>query len=79
VIGEKGVGQIMVESFESNVVENYGIAELKRELAVPCESLYVKGLVDMPYGKDVLSNLAFGARGDAIKLVIKELFKPNDW
>lgn len=55
---ETGIGQIMVERVEPDVVENYGITNLNSELVEPFKSLPVKGLVEKPSPKDAPSNLA---------------------
>jgi len=55
---EVGVGQIMVERVGSEVIENYGVADLGGEASEPFKSIPLKGLVEKPSAKEVPSNLA---------------------
>jgi len=52
------IGQVMVETVESDRVENYGIADLGGEPTVPFKSVKLKGLVEKPSPADAPSNLA---------------------
>ncbi len=53
-----GIGQVMVESVESDRVEIYGIADLGGEPTVPFKSVKLKGLVEKPSPVDAPSNSA---------------------
>jgi UTP--glucose-1-phosphate uridylyltransferase len=53
-----GIGQIMVERVSSDVIENYGVADLGTEASEPFKSVPIKGLVEKPSPKDAPSNLA---------------------
>ena len=53
-----GIGQVMVETVGSEMVENYGIADLDGESAAPFKSVKLKGLVEKPSPEDASSNLA---------------------
>jgi len=55
---DTGIGQVMVESVGSDVVENYGIADLGGESTVPFKSVKLRGLVEKPSPADAPSNLA---------------------
>ncbi len=59
---ETGVGQVMVERVESNVVENYGIADLGGQKQEAFKSIKLKGLVEKPSLKAAPSNLAILGR-----------------
>jgi len=59
---ETGVGQVMVEKVESNVVENYGIADLGEQNQEAFKSIKLKGLVEKPSLKSAPSNLAILGR-----------------
>ena len=50
-----GIGQVMVES---DMVENYGIADLGGESTEPFRSVKLKGIVEKPFPADAPSNLA---------------------
>jgi UTP--glucose-1-phosphate uridylyltransferase len=52
------IGQIMVERVGSDNIENYGVADLSKEVSQPFKSVSVKGLVEKPSPKDAPSNLA---------------------
>ena len=53
-----GIGQVMVETVGSEMVENYGIADLDGESAAPFKSVKLKGLIEKPSPEDTSSNLA---------------------
>jgi UTP--glucose-1-phosphate uridylyltransferase len=55
---ETGVGQVMVEPVSSEVIENYGVADLDGEVSEPFKSVALKGLVEKPSPEDAPSNLA---------------------
>ena len=55
---DTGIGQVMVESVESDRVENYGIADLGNKTTEPFKSVKLKGLVEKPSPADAPSNLA---------------------
>jgi len=48
----------MVERVSSDAIENYGVADLGREVSEPFKSVPVKGLVEKPSSKAAPSNLA---------------------
>lgn len=52
------VGQIMVERVDSEMIENYGIADLGGIKSKPFASVPIKGLVEKPRTADAPSNLA---------------------
>ncbi len=52
------VGQVMVERVDSDMIENYGVADLGGETSKPFDSVALKGLVEKPAPKEVPSNLA---------------------
>ena len=57
-----GVGQIMVERINSNMIENYGVVDLGgKDSSVFCSTL-VKGLVEKPSPEEAPSNLAILGR-----------------
>ena len=53
-----GVGQIMVERVDSNMIENYGIVNLDGRFSKPFESVSITGLVEKPSPDIAPSNLA---------------------
>ncbi len=55
---DTGIGQVMVEAVKSEMVENYGIADLDGEPTVPFKSVNLKSLVEKPSPEDAPSNLA---------------------
>ncbi len=55
---DTGIGQVMVESVGSDVVENYGIADVGNKIIDPFKSVKLKGLVEKPSPADAPSNLA---------------------
>tara|TARA_B100000767_G_scaffold267998_1_gene287573 strand:+ start:127 stop:1023 length:897 start_codon:yes stop_codon:yes gene_type:complete len=55
---DTGIGQVMVESVGSGMVENYGIADLGDKTIEPFKSVKLKGLVEKPSPADAPSNLA---------------------
>ena len=55
---DTGIGQVMVETVESDRVENYGIADLGDKTIEPFKSVKLKGLVEKPSPADAPSNLA---------------------
>jgi UTP--glucose-1-phosphate uridylyltransferase len=57
-----GIGQVMVERLHSDVIENYGVADLGEEVSEPFKSTSLKGLVEKPNLKDAPSNLALLGR-----------------
>jgi UTP--glucose-1-phosphate uridylyltransferase len=52
------IGQIMVERVDSDMIENYGVADLNGAVSKPFESVALKGLVEKPSSKEAPSNLA---------------------
>jgi len=54
---ETGTGQIMVECVGSEMIENYGVADLDGAENGPFDSVPLKGLVEKPSPKDAPSNL----------------------
>ena len=55
---DTGIGQVMVETVESDRVDNYGIADLGDKTTEPFKSVKLKGLVEKPTPADAPSNLA---------------------
>ena len=55
---DTGIGQVMVETVESDRVDNYGIADLGDKTTEPFKSVKLKGLVEKPSPADAPSNLA---------------------
>ena len=55
---DTGIGQVMVEPVGSDMVENYGIADLGNETTKPFKSVKLKGLVEKPSPTAAPSNLA---------------------
>lgn len=53
-----GIGQVMVERVSSEVIDNYGIADLGKEVSESFKSVPLKGLVEKPSPKAAPSNLA---------------------
>ena len=53
---ETGTGQIMVECVGSEMIENYGVADLDGAENGPFDSVPLKGLVEKPSPKDAPSN-----------------------
>ncbi len=53
-----GVGQIMVERVDFDMIENYGIADLDGAISKPFDSIALKGLVEKPSCDEAPSNLA---------------------
>lgn len=59
---ETGVGQVMVERVDSDMIENYGVADLGGIKSEPFDSLPLKGLVEKPSPESAPSNLAVVGR-----------------
>jgi UTP--glucose-1-phosphate uridylyltransferase len=55
---DTGIGQVMVQSVGSDMVENYGIADLGDQTTAPFKSVKLKGLIEKPSLADAPSNLA---------------------
>ena len=55
---ETGIGQVMVEQVSSDVIENYGVADLGGAASASFKSILLKGLVEKPSPEDAPSNLA---------------------
>ena len=53
-----GVGQVMVERVDSNMIENYGVADLDGAASELFKSISLKGLVEKPSSDEAPSNLA---------------------
>ena len=56
------VGQVMVERVDSELIENYGVADLDGALSKPFRSVALKGLVEKPSPEEAPSNLAILGR-----------------
>lgn len=56
------VGQVMVERVESDVIENYGVADLDGAFSEPFASVTLKGLVEKPSSDEAPSSLAIIGR-----------------
>ena len=52
------VGQVMVERVDSDMIENYGVADLNGAESKPFDSIALKGLVEKPSSEEAPSNLA---------------------
>lgn len=52
------VGQVMVERVDSDILENYGVADLDGAESKPFDSVALKGLVEKPSPDEAPSNLA---------------------
>ena len=52
------IGQIMVERVDSDMIENYGVADLGGAVSEAFESIALKGLVEKPSSDEAPSNLA---------------------
>ena len=52
------VGQVMVERVDSEMIENYGVADLDGAVSEPFDSVALKGLVEKPSPDEAPSNLA---------------------
>ena len=52
------VGQVMVERIDSDLIENYGVADLNGKESIPFDSVSLKGLVEKPSSEEAPSNLA---------------------
>ena len=59
---ETGIGQIMVEQVEQELVENYGIVDLNKTILDTFSSKEIKRLVEKPLPKDAPSNYAILGR-----------------
>ena len=57
-----GIGQVMVERVDSEVIENYGVADLDGAESKPFDSVVLKGLVEKPFPDEAPSNLAVFGR-----------------
>ena len=55
---ETEVGQVMVEQVDSDMIENYGIADLGGATSKPFDSVALVGLVEKPSPEEAPSNLA---------------------
>ena len=55
---DTGVGQIMVERVDSDMIGNYGVIDLGGKDSIPFYSTPVKGLVEKPSSEEAPSNLA---------------------
>lgn len=55
---QTGVGQVMVERVSTDMIENYGIADLGSVTAKPFKSVKLKGLVEKPSPDAAPSNLS---------------------
>ena len=53
-----GVGQIMVERVDYNMIENYGVVDLDGKTSEPFQSISLKGVVEKPTPEKAPSNLA---------------------
>tara|TARA_B100000963_G_scaffold220786_2_gene192422 strand:- start:156 stop:1052 length:897 start_codon:yes stop_codon:yes gene_type:complete len=53
-----GVGQVMVERVDSDIIENYGVADLGSVESKPFHSVALEGLVEKPSLDEAPSNLA---------------------
>ena len=56
------IGQVMVERVNSEMIENYGVADLDGKDSSPFESVTLAGLVEKPSAKEAPSNLAILGR-----------------
>ena len=52
------VGQVMVERVDSDMIENYGVADLGGAVSEAFDSIALKGLVEKPSSEEAPSNLA---------------------
>ena len=52
------VGQVMVERVDSDMIENYGVADLDGSTSKPFDSVSLKALVEKPSPDEAPSNLA---------------------
>lgn len=52
------IGQVMVERVDSDIIENYGVADLDGATSQPFDSVALKGLVEKPSSDEAPSNLA---------------------
>ena len=52
------IGQVMVERVDSDMIENYGVADLDGATSKPFDSVALKGLVEKPSSDEAPSNLA---------------------
>ena len=59
---ETGLGQVMVESVSSEMIENYGVADLGDQKSAMFTSLELNGLVEKPSREKAPSNLAVVGR-----------------
>ena len=55
---DTGVGQVMVERVDADIIENYGVADLDGALSMPFDSVALRGLVEKPSSDEAPSNLA---------------------
>lgn len=55
---DTGVGQIMVERVDSDMIDNYGVVDLGGKDSSPFYSIPLKGLVEKPSSEEAPSNLA---------------------
>lgn len=59
---ETGIGQVMVERVDSDMIENYGVADLGGVEREAFDSAAFEGLVEKPTSDEAPSNLAFLGR-----------------
>lgn len=59
---ETGIGQVMVGKVSSDLIENYGVADLNGEHSKLYKSVSLKGLVEKPSREEAPSNLALLGR-----------------
>ena len=52
------IGQVMVERVDSDMIENYGVADLDGAESKPFDSVALKGLVEKPSSDEAPANLA---------------------
>ena len=52
------IGQVMVERVDSDMIENYGVADLGGAVSEAFDSVTLKGLVEKPSSDEAPSNLA---------------------
>ena len=56
--GKTEIGQVMVERVDSDIIENYGVADLDGVVSKPFDSVSLKGLIEKPSSDEAPSNLA---------------------
>ena len=60
------IGQVMVERVDSEMIENYGVADLNGGEIEPFKSVSLKGLVEKPSYEDAPSDLAVLGQGSIL-------------